>query len=313
MGYSHWDGRQYKERQAVRRATGKTAFTHNAAMAEVPVNKRKTHELMNPHMVVRESRDSKTHPESNAIIVGLDVTGSMATIPMIVQEELGRFMGCLVEQNVIPSPQVMFAAIGDAYSDRAPLQVGQFETSVEMDDDLGRMYLEGNGGGQNRETYELLMYFAAHHTSIDCYEKRGKKGYLITIGDERAYERIPHTVIKDIFGREGEEVSLQTVVELAREKYHLFHIVPIHAHYGRRNVSFWQELLGKDSVIEMANPKEICEVIINIISENEAALRTEPAVRESRYRSTQRETPEKRTEEGPADLAARRRAWEIRN
>lgn len=40
------------------------------------------------------------------------------------------------------------------------------------------------------ESYELAMYFMARHTSIDCYEKRGKRGYLFMIGDELAYPKV---------------------------------------------------------------------------------------------------------------------------
>ena len=59
----------------------------------------------------------------------------------------------------------MFGAIGDATCDRAPLQVGQFESDNRMDDDLGRILLEGGGGGQKTESYELAMYFMARHTA----------------------------------------------------------------------------------------------------------------------------------------------------
>jgi hypothetical protein len=45
-------------------------------------------------------------------------------------------------------PQIMFGAIGDATCDRAPLQVGQFESDNRMDDDLGRILLEGGDAGK---------------------------------------------------------------------------------------------------------------------------------------------------------------------
>ena len=77
-----------------------------------------------------------------------------------------------------------FGAVLDATCDRVPLQVGQFESDNRMDEHLGNMVLEGGGGGQMTESYELAMYFMARHTAIDCHEKRRRRGYLFIIGDE---------------------------------------------------------------------------------------------------------------------------------
>ena len=50
----------------------------------------------------------------------------------------------------VPDPQILFVAVGDATSDRAPLQVGQFESTAElMDQWLTWSFLEGGGGGSS--------------------------------------------------------------------------------------------------------------------------------------------------------------------
>ena len=89
-----------------------------------------------------------------------------------------------MRKGYVEHPQILFGAVGDATCDRVPLQVGQFESDNRMDDDLGRILLEGGGGGQMTESYELAMYFMARHTAIDCLDKRGRRGYLFIIGDE---------------------------------------------------------------------------------------------------------------------------------
>src|SRR5262249_20618935 len=139
---------------------------------------------------VRESRDSDVHPESHAVAVLLDVTGSMQTVPRILQKSLPRLMGLLIRKGYLEHPQILIGAVGDATCDSAPLQVGQFESGIEIEEDLGRLFLEGGGGGQVTESYELAMHFLAHHTSLDCVEKRGKKGYAFLIGDEAPYPRV---------------------------------------------------------------------------------------------------------------------------
>ena len=64
--------------------------------------------------------------------------------------------------------------------------------------------LEGGGGGQMRESYELAMYFMARHTSLDCHEKRGKRGYLFIIGDEMPYPNVNPQQVSRILGDRGD-------------------------------------------------------------------------------------------------------------
>ncbi|MRR30716.1 VWA domain-containing protein, partial [bacterium] len=151
------------------------------------------HPLMNPHGVkLRESRDGSDHPQSISIVFALDVTGSMGDIPrLLATKQLPVFMKVLMGCE-IPDPQLMFMAIGDAYSDSSPLQVGQFESTAElMDQWLTWSYLEGGGGGSGEESYELGMYFLAAHTEMDCMVKRKKRGYLFMTGDEFPYAVLP--------------------------------------------------------------------------------------------------------------------------
>src|SRR5262249_1686579 len=93
------------------------------------------HPLMNPKAVrVRGGRDSADHPHSLGIVFALDVPGSMADIPrMLATRHLPTFMKVLTDLRV-PDPQLLFMAVGDATSDHAPLQVGQFESTAELMD-----------------------------------------------------------------------------------------------------------------------------------------------------------------------------------
>jgi len=231
MGGSSWSSNSYTSRANTRNITGKSAFTYqDEVIANTPRNQRHVHKEMDPLLFnggMRESRDSETHPESNAIVVFFDVTGSMYNTPRTLQEKLGGLMALLTEKQYISDPQIMFGAIGDAYCDRAPLQVGQFESGLEMEDDLGKLYLEGGGGGQKRETYELGVYILARHTSIDCFEKRGKKGYAFFIGDEMPYQKVNKNHISSVIGDTlNEDVSTADIFKEASEKYNIYHIIP---------------------------------------------------------------------------------------
>jgi len=91
--------------------------------------------------------------------------------------------------------------VGDATNDRAPLQVGQFESTAElMDQWLTWSFLEGGGGGSFEESYELALYFLAQHTEMDCWVKRRKKGYVFMTGDEHPYPTLSRRVVDGVIG-----------------------------------------------------------------------------------------------------------------
>jgi hypothetical protein len=108
----------------------------------------------------------------------------------------------------VADPQVMFMAVGDATSDRAALQVGQFETTAElMDQWLTWSYLEGGGGGTGSESYELALYVAAQHTDMDNWVKRKKKGYFFMTGDELPYPAVSRHQVDALLGEKLERYS----------------------------------------------------------------------------------------------------------
>lgn len=144
------------------------------------------------------------------------------------------------------------------------LQVGQFESGLEMEDDLGNMWLEGGGGGSNQESYQLGLHFFAQHTVSDAWEKRGKKGYVFIIGDERPYERLTRAEASEVFGDSlQDDVSTETLVEQVRERYHVFFIIPA----GASNSSAawlrqtWERLLGSQNVLALDKPENVAEAI----------------------------------------------------
>ena len=221
--------------------------------------------------LVRESRDSEEHPESLSIIVGLDVTGSMGFVPeLIVKEALPDLIGSLMEAG-IAHPQVLFMGLGDFVYDSAPLQVGQFESSAELLDRwLTRVYLEGGGGGNNQEGYNLAHLFAARHTAIDCWEKRKQKGFLFTIGDEPVFKDLPAEIIrKYTCTNEAASMSTEAIIKEAQEKYHVYHIHLEHNEWSKKDVrkGNWNELLG-ENFIELSDYKRVAKRIAEVVIQN---------------------------------------------
>lgn len=232
---------------------------------------------LNPFDVkVRESRDSKENPNSTAIIVGVDVTGSMGIIAdNLVKNGLGIMVEEILKRKPVTDPHLMLCAIGDAYYDRSPFQVTQFEADLKIAKQLEDFYLEHGGGGNCFESYNLPWYFASMHTSIDCYEKRNKKGYIFTIGDEEAPKDLTKSQIKQIFNDDVEiNYTSEQLYDMASKMYNIFHIVVEEGSHAKHSLTkvlnSWNNLIGQ-KVIRLSNYKDLAQVIVSTIEVNEGA------------------------------------------
>ncbi|WP_067489612.1 hypothetical protein [Actinomadura hibisca] len=269
MGSGHWSTDVYSAAASYRRATGASAFAHSDSGATA------VHPDLDPKGVAaRESRDSGDHPESLAISVLFDVTGSMCRVPRQLQTRLPDLLGLLLRKGYVEHPHIMFGAIGDATCDRAPLQVGQFEADNRMDDDLGKILLEGGGGGQMTESYELAMYFMARHTALDCLDRRGRRGYLFMIGDELAYPKVKRAEVARVLGeRIPEDIPVAEIMRELQRRYQVYFIIPSGA-YNAGNArlrEFWQDLLGQH-VLYLDDLDAVCETIALTIGLGEEAI-----------------------------------------
>lgn len=257
MGYGNYSYETHEN--LVRSRTHKTR-------AEV-FQQSSVHPLMNPlGVAMRESRDGADHPNSLPIIFALDVTGSMGTIPeMLARRELPQFMLNLQSAGVT-DPQVLFMFMGDAAHDDGPLQVGQFESTAEdMDRWLTWSWLEGGGGNNGCESYDLAMYFAARHTDSDAVRKRGRRGYFFMTGDENPYPSTDRGWVKDLIGDQlPADVPLQQVCDELAAHYHPFFLIPDPSR-RRRCEKQWRGVLG-DHVICLAQAEDTCLVAAALVA-----------------------------------------------
>lgn len=267
MGGSSYSDDFYKARVTTRAAKGAPTFAHHAAINSGTVAAG-VHDMLNIKGKIRESRDSDAHPESLAIAVIFDETGSMGTVPRALQQKIPSLMGLVLRKGYVKDPQILFGAVGDYYSDRAPIQIGQFESGIEMDDCITNIYLEGNGGGQNKESYQNIFYYFANRTSIDCHEKRGKKGYLFVIGDEHPYPTSSIKELEELVGvTEQAPVPVEASIAKCQEKYHVFFVIPQGSSYSNDPAlkNHWKELLGPENVISLDDNEAVCETIATTI------------------------------------------------
>jgi len=229
---------------------------------------------------IRESVDSPANPESTPIIVGLDETGSMGSLAeQMIRKGLPVLINSVYDRKPVKDPHVLCMGLGDAECDRAPLQVTQFEAAaVPLITQVEKIYLEGNGGGNSYESYSLAWHFAATRTKIDSFDKRGKKGYLFTVGDEPPPPALFKTSLKEIYGEDviqPKQLSLNELLTMVSKQWEVYHIIVAQGSYCRSAGvatvrKAWQEVLGQ-RVIVLEDSEKMAEVIVSTIQVAEGA------------------------------------------
>lgn len=215
---------------------------------------------------IRECRDSEEHPNTIPVILGLDVTGSMGSACAAVARQLDKIITGLYGD--VKDVEFMVMGIGDFAYDRAPLQVSQFESDVRICDQLGKIWFERGGGGNSYESYTAAWYFALNHTDLDCW-KRGKRGIIITMGDEPLNPYLPGRDFKRIFGYEGQDVDTIDLYKQVSEKYDIYHIIITDPessgrYYLERDEKTWGKVLDGQHLFAK-NSDELPEVIHDIV------------------------------------------------
>lgn len=281
MGYARWSADDWTV--YAKATAGKTTDDIFAARAMKD-------EFDPAKFAVRESRDSVANPNSNAIIVACDVTGSMGTLAdNLVRHGIGTAFEEILKRLPVTDPHLMVMGVGDVTCDSAPLQATQFEADIRIAAQLEEIYIEHGGGGNSWESYNLPWYFAAQKTSIDCLEKRGKKGYLFTVGDEQIPEALTRAQVKKALNLDlqMEQIDNRDLLTMVGRSYEVFHLmVEEGSHYqscGARVKRGWSELLGQRA-IPLADHTKLAEVIVSTIEVCEG--RDKRAVADSWDRAT---------------------------
>lgn len=194
--------------------------SNHAAFAR-PEPAREIHEALSPYGKRREVNNV------TPIIVALDVTRSRGDDTKLMYEKLPQLMGQIELKGYIENPGISFAAIGDSTSDRAPLQVGQFEADNRLDQVLERIWIEEGGGGTGQESYELAAYFYSRTNCVRLAQGIGKKGYCFFVGDEGFYPVVDKAAVRRLIGDElTEDMPAVEAFRRLQDKFHTFLLYP---------------------------------------------------------------------------------------
>lgn len=237
MGGGSWTSKAYKTHSTTGRGFADMDAFYTASAQEL-YRSRSLDSALNPYEVVRECCDSDEHPNTIPVILALDVTGSMGSAAEAVAKQLGEIMEKLYGE--VQDVEFMTMAIGDLSYDRAPIQASQFESDIRIAEQLEKVYFEKGGGGNHWESYTAAWYFGLNNTKLDCW-KRGKKGIIITMGDEPMNPYLPKRQLEAVLGCNLQgDVNTKDLYEEVVKKFDVYHLGVNDSH-----TSFWRY---KDSI-----------------------------------------------------------------
>lgn len=242
---------------------------------------RKLDEALDPKGVVRECVDSDEHPNTIPVILALDVTGSMGSALEEVSKKLNAIMTETYKK--VKDVEFLVMGIGDLAYDDAPIQASQFESDIRIVEQLDKVYFERGGGGNRYESYTAAWYFAINQTKLDAW-KRGKKGILITLGDEPLNPYLPKEALKRVTGNETLQGDVETK-ELYNEvikKYDVYHFAINDSHtcyrYYRDDIKeTWGKYLDNNH-LKVVTLNELAAQIVSAIVESSDSVISETGV-----------------------------------
>ena len=204
-------------------SVGRTYDTTTGRVSGQTYTSRSMDDKLNPKNVMRECCNTDEHPNTIPVILGLDVTGSMGGACKETALALGKIVSDLFEK--FKDVQIMVMGIGDLSYDSAPIQISQFESDVRIAEWLDKIWLEKGGGGNNFESYTAAWYMGLYHTKLDAYDNQGRKGIIITMGDEPLNPYLPKDKLTAVTGDHLQsDVETSQLFKDASEKFHIFHI-----------------------------------------------------------------------------------------
>lgn len=207
------------------------------------------------------------------LVVAVDVTGSMRTLPALIFEKLCILYNealFFIPEELKNSFEISFAAIGDAYTDQVPIQITDFAKGFELDKNIKTLYPEGGGGGQARETYELIAYYYLKRCEMPN-TLQTVRPMLIIIGDEGYYSKVNRSHIINYIGDPPKtDLISDEVFEELRKKFDVYILrIEYSSPSEEKEINrLWIEALGKERVIMMKDPRRVVDTILGLIAAN---------------------------------------------
>lgn len=173
------------------------------------------------------------------------------------------FYGQIMMQKYLEDPAISFCAIGDAIYDRAPLQISEFGQGKEIDQLISKMYLEGGGGGNYEESYELPAYFYRNH----CLFTNARKPFFFVTGDEGFFSTVEKSHILKVMGfSPDKDYNGQGLWKDLMTRFNVFLIKKDYGGDHERIIyEQWKNAIGAERILRISEPKACIDIMLGAI------------------------------------------------
>ncbi|OGZ08536.1 MAG: hypothetical protein A3C93_03940 [Candidatus Lloydbacteria bacterium RIFCSPHIGHO2_02_FULL_54_17] len=220
---------------------------------------------------------SVTTESSAPLVIVTDETGSMGEWPAVIFSKL-PYLEHEAKEYLGDDVEISFAAIGDAHtgSEKFWLQVRPFAKKKAIKTELEKLVIEGAGGGQVSETYEMAALYYARK----CEMPKAIKPIIIFIGDEKPYDMIAKEHAKMV-GVSGESrIATKDVFEELKRKFSVYLILKPYeggssntmGSVNRGIRAAWAELVGEDHIADLPSADRVVDVIFGILAKETAKV-----------------------------------------
>lgn len=199
----------------------------------------------------------------NPIIIVLDVTGSNINFARLVYDKLPMFYGEIEQKGYLNDFDICVCAVGDASCDDYPIQIGSPAKGLEIDSWMEKLVLERGGGGQEKESYELMAHYLLNSTEFEP----DAKPIVFFIADEKPYDKVKPN--------EAKEIGLPIEAEYdpwpeLNKKFGDNVFVMLNKYCGSRFQEHitkkWKEVLPPEHTLRIPEEKAIVDLMLGVLA-----------------------------------------------
>lgn len=199
----------------------------------------------------------------NPVIIVLDVTGSNINFARLVYDKLPMFYGEIEQKGYLKDFDICVCAVGDASCDDYPIQIGTPAKGLEIDSWMEKLVLERGGGGQEKESYELMAHYLLNNTEFE----KDAKPIVFFIADEKPYDKVKKN--------EANEIGLPIEEEYdpwpeLNKKFNNNVFVMLNKYCGNNFkdaiTNKWKEILPPEHTVRIPEEKAIVDLMLGVIA-----------------------------------------------